>query len=33
MSNFEHIPVLFNQTIDGLAVKPNGVYADGTAGG
>ncbi len=33
MSDFEHIPVLFNQTIEGLAVKSDGVYADGTAGG
>ncbi len=33
MSNFEHIPVLFNETIEGLAIKPDGVYADGTAGG
>lgn len=33
MSNFEHIPVLFKQTIESLAIKPDGVYADGTAGG
>lgn len=30
---FEHLPVLAAQTIDGLAIKPDGVYIDGTAGG
>ncbi len=30
---FSHIPVLFKETIDGLAVKPDGIYVDGTAGG
>ncbi len=30
---FSHIPVLFNETIEGLNVKPNGIYVDGTAGG
>lgn len=30
---FSHIPVLFNETIDSLAIKPNGIYVDGTAGG
>lgn len=30
---FSHIPVLLNETIDGLNVKENGIYADGTAGG
>ena len=30
---FKHIPVLFNETIDGLNIKPDGVYVDGTAGG
>lgn len=30
---FSHIPVLFNETIEGLAVKPDGIYVDGTAGG
>ena len=30
---FTHIPVLLNETIEGLNIKPNGVYVDGTAGG
>lgn len=30
---FEHLPVLAAQTIDGLAIKSDGVYIDGTAGG
>ena len=30
---FKHIPVLFEQTIDILDIKPNGIYIDGTAGG
>lgn len=30
---FEHIPVLLNETIDSLAVKPDGIYVDGTLGG
>ncbi len=30
---FSHIPVLLNQTIEGLNVNPNGIYIDGTAGG
>lgn len=28
-----HLPVLLRETIQGLAVKPDGVYVDGTAGG
>ena len=28
-----HVPVLLNETIDALAVKPNGIYLDGTLGG
>lgn len=28
-----HIPVLLNETIDALQVKPDGIYADGTLGG
>lgn len=30
---FLHIPVLLEQCIEGLAVRPDGVYIDGTAGG
>ena len=30
---FSHIPVLFNETIDSLDIKPDGIYVDGTAGG
>ena len=30
---FSHISVMLNETVDGLAVKPNGVYVDGTTGG
>jgi len=28
-----HIPVLLEETIDSLAIKPDGIYLDGTAGG
>lgn len=30
---FNHISVLLNETIDGLNVKPDGIYVDGTLGG
>ncbi len=30
---FSHIPVLLEQTIEGLNIKKNGIYVDGTAGG
>lgn len=30
---FNHISVLLNETIEGLNIKPNGIYADGTLGG
>lgn len=30
---FKHIPVLLNETIEGLNIKPNGIYVDGTIGG
>lgn len=33
MSGFNHIPVLFNETVEALNVKPNGIYVDCTAGG
>ena len=31
--NFSHKSVLLDETIEGLHVKPNGVYVDGTLGG
>lgn len=30
---FNHISVLLNESVDGLNIKPDGVYVDGTAGG
>lgn len=30
---FSHRPVLFRETIESLAIRPDGVYIDGTAGG
>ena len=30
---FNHIPVLLNETIESLNINPNGIYVDGTAGG
>ncbi len=31
--NFKHIPVLLNECIEGLDIKPDGIYVDGTIGG
>ena len=31
--DFEHIPVLYQETIEGLNIKPTGIYVDGTLGG
>ncbi len=31
--NFEHIPVLLDEVIEGLKIKENGIYVDGTLGG
>lgn len=31
--NFKHVSVLLDECIDGLAIRPDGVYLDGTAGG
>ncbi len=30
---FHHIPVLFHECMDGLAIRPDGIYVDGTLGG
>lgn len=30
---FQHVSVLLNETIEGLNIKPDGIYVDGTAGG
>lgn len=31
--DFHHVSVLLNETLDGLAIKPNGTYVDCTLGG
>ena len=33
MTQFHHISVLLDECIDGLAIKPDGIYVDGTLGG
>ena len=33
VNNFKHTPVLLNECIEGLDIKPDGVYVDGTLGG
>ncbi len=33
MNAFYHVSVLLNECIDGLAIKPDGIYVDGTLGG
>jgi len=33
MTDFQHTTVLLRETVDGLAIKPNGVYVDCTLGG
>lgn len=30
---FKHIPIMLNECLDGLDIKPNGIYFDGTLGG
>ena len=30
---FEHVPVLFNEVMEALDIKPDGIYVDGTVGG
>lgn len=32
-ADFKHISVLLEECIDGLAIRPDGIYVDGTAGG
>ncbi len=33
MAEFSHRPVLLDECIEGLAIRPDGIYVDGTAGG
>lgn len=33
MMEFRHIPVMLNECIDSLNIKPDGIYVDGTLGG
>lgn len=33
MSEFYHVSVLLEECLDGLAIKPDGIYVDGTLGG
>lgn len=33
MREFKHIPVLLNECIEGLNIKKDGIYVDGTLGG
>ena len=33
MKEFHHISVLLNECLDGLDIKPDGIYVDGTLGG
>ena len=33
MKEFHHISVLLNECLDGLDIKPDGIYVDGTVGG
>ena len=33
MAEFKHKSVLLDETIEGLAIKPDGIYVDGTLGG
>ncbi len=33
MKEFHHVSVLLNECLEGLAIKPDGIYVDGTLGG
>ena len=33
INNFEHTPVMLNECLDGLNIRPDGIYVDGTLGG
>ena len=33
MSEFYHVSVLLQECLDGLNIKPDGIYVDGTLGG
>ena len=33
MSEFSHKPIMLARCIEGLAIKPDGIYVDGTCGG
>ena len=33
MENFNHYSVMLKEAVDGLAIKPDGIYVDCTAGG
>lgn len=33
MADFTHIPIMLNECLEGLNIKPDGIYVDGTAGG
>ena len=33
VENFNHVPVLLNECLEGLNIKPDGIYVDGTLGG
>lgn len=32
-NDFKHIPIMLSEVIEGLNIKPNGIYVDGTLGG
>ena len=33
MEEFKHTSVLLEETIEGLSIRPDGIYVDGTLGG